>query len=206
MVMELVGLSEAGGIPGRLFFAREPDTDFVLEELDAPDRTRQGPAGAPQKPPRSNTIVLLILLLIVAIGAYFAMNPEFVMSLLGQEPVPVRVPGQAQGGARTTAPSGTQRPGSDSVVTQPPSVSDMVPSPLFGEGEHAVVNGLSASPGSPIALSVDSTGAERGHSVRPGEVVTVIDAEWLGNRWVYLVRTQDGAHGWISEKQLTAAL
>jgi hypothetical protein len=200
MTMEWVGLSEAG-VPGPLFFAREPDTDFVLEELDAPDRTRP-----PHKPPRSNTIVLLILLLIVAVGAYFAMNPESVMRLLGQETVSARPPGQAPGGARTTAPSDTQRSGPDPVATQPPSVPDMVPSPLFGEGQHAMVNGASASPGSPTALSVDSTGAERGRSVRPGEVVTVIDAEWLGNTWVYWVRTQDGARGWISEKQLTAPL
>ena len=204
MLMETIGSSTAGGTPLGLWFAREPDTEFELEELDAPDRERRGTAGAPGKPPRSNTIALLILLLVVAVGAYFAMNPEFVMNLLGQESVPGDAPAPVQPAPGTVTPSGVQRAGSDAVEKQAALPPGMVPSPLFGEGQHVSVNGAPASPASPIVLSVDSAGAEAGHTVRPGEVVTVVDAEWLGNRWVYLVRTQD-AKGWIAETQLTAA-
>jgi len=206
MVMAFVDRSAAGGVPLRLLFAREPDADVVLEELDGPDGARRGRAGPPQKPPRSNMVVLLILLLVVAVGAYFAMNPEFVMNLLGQEALPARAPGSPQAGLRSPAPSVVQRPASDPGAKQPPSPPPAVTSPLFGEGQPAKVNDDPASPGSPIALSTDSMGAEPGHGVRPGEIVTVLDAEWLGNRWVYLVRTQDGAKGWIPERQLTAAL
>ena len=207
MVMGFVDWPAGGDVPLRLFFAKEPDADVALEELDGPDGARRGTAGAPQKPPRSNMVVLLILLLVVAVGAYLAMNPEFVMNLLGQDSsVPLRTPGSPQGGLRSSAPSVVQRPELAPIIKQPPSSPEAVPNPLFGEGQHVVVNGDPATPGSPIALSANSTGAEPGHGVRPGEVVTVLDAEWLGNRWVYVVRTQDGAKGWISERQLTAAL
>ena len=206
MVMGSVDRPAAGDVPLRLFFAREPDADVALEELDGPDGARRGTAGAPQKPPRSNMVVLLILLLVVAVGAYLAMNPEFVMNLLGQDAVPLRAPGSPQSGLRSSAPSVVQRPEFAPIVKPPPPAPEVVPNPLFGEGQHVVVNGDPASPGRPIALSADSTGAEPGHGVRAGEVVTVLDAEWLANTWVYLVRTQDGAKGWISERQLTAAL
>ena len=204
MVTNVLGLSTAG-VPW-LLFAREPDTDLDLGELDAPGGERSGPPGASQKPPRSNTIVLLILLIIVAAGAYLAMDPEFVMNLVEQGSVPVSVPGPAQPAPRSVTPPRTQPTEPGLGGRQPSSLPAMVPTPLFGEGQNASVHADPSAPAGPISLTVDSAGTQPVQTVRPDEGVTILDAEWRGNSWVYLVRTQDGATGWISERQLSGAL
>ena len=204
MVTNVLNLSTAG-VPSGLLFAREPDTDLDLGELDAPGGERSGPPGTAQKPPRSNTIVLLILLIIVAAGAYLAMDPEFVMNLVEQGSVPVSVPGPAQPAPRSVTPPRMQ-PTEPGLGSRQPSLSAMVPTPLFGEGQNASVHADPSAPAGPISLAVDSAGTQPAQTVRPDEGVTILDAEWRGNSWVYLVRTQDGATGWISERQLSGAL
>ena len=75
-----------------LLFAKEPEPDVDLE-LQEPGTAQNQPshlaAPAPQKPPRLRILILIILLLVVAGGAYFAMDPELVMKLTGQEQMPL---------------------------------------------------------------------------------------------------------------------
>jgi hypothetical protein len=61
---------------------------------------------------------------------------------------------------------------------------------------------LSAAPGA-VSLTTDVEGMHPGTSVPPGSTLTVQDAELHNNVWVYSVRTDDGATGWIPETKLT---
>jgi hypothetical protein len=60
----------------------------------------------------------------------------------------------------------------------------------------------SASPGLPLSLTQDAAGTKSGPTVGPGDTLFVLDAELHDDTWVYLVRTDEGAKGWIAEKQL----
>jgi hypothetical protein len=55
-----------------------------------------------------------------------------------------------------------------------------------------------------MSLSGDASGAKPGPTLHPGAVVTVLDGELVDNAWVYSVRTQDGAKGWVPESRLRA--
>ena len=103
-------------LPWPLSFAKEPgsDLDLAIEEPGAA-HSRPSPFGSPtpQKPPRLRILVLILLLLVVAGGAYFAMDPEMVMKLTGQEqPMPATAtpPVTAARPPISQAPSALPRP------------------------------------------------------------------------------------------------
>ena len=77
-----------------------------------------------------------------------------------------------------------------------------VPAPSFGEGQRVSVVPNSATPGLPLSLSQDAAGTKPGPTVGAGGTLLVLDAELHDHAWVYLVRTEEGATGWIAEKQL----
>jgi hypothetical protein len=56
----------------------------------------------------------------------------------------------------------------------------------------------------PLVLSQDAAGTKPGPTVGTAGTLSVLDAELHDNTWVYLVRTDEGAKGWIAEKQLAA--
>jgi hypothetical protein len=190
-------------------FAKEPEPDLDLEvEEPGAAQNRPSPFGspAPQKPPRLRILILIILLLVVAGGAYFAMDPELVMTLTGQEqPVPTIAtpPVTAVRPPIVPPPSPSPRTrdpeGLNSVT--PPGAT---PPPSFGEGQRVSVVPNSTSPGLPLSLSQDAAGMKPGPTVGAGETLLVLDAELHDTTWVYLVRTNEGANGWIAEKQLAA--
>jgi hypothetical protein len=75
-------------------------------------------------------------------------------------------------------------------------------SPLFGEGQQAMVVADTFAPNAPIFLTIDAGGTRSGPTVRPGSTVTVLDGELHNNAWVYSVLTEEGAKGWIAERRL----
>jgi len=194
------------GISGwTLLFAKEPEPDLDLE-LDESGTARNQPSSfgspAPQKP-RLRMLILILLILVVAGGAYIAMDPETVMKLIGQEP-----PTAASSTPRATAvrPAIVPRSSSPIPTDRTPSVAapGVIPTPLFREGQQVSAVTRPDAPQTASTLSQDAAETIPGSIVRPAETLLVLDAEMHNNRWVYSVRTDAGANGWIPETQLTA--
>lgn len=247
----------ASGLPAwSILFAREPELDVDLDELpDDPDKTQvmgaspaaSSPRGPllrkPEKPKRSGTRpLLLLLLLIVAVGgAYLAMEPGLVMDLIGQgqgnvppplSPLAKAPQRTAPAAAAPAAPASTvvKPPAPPAAVASQPTPATLVPAPptsasssapavaaprqapappstptpLFSEGQRVVVVGNPAHPTGAASLSSDPAGSRPSLTVIPGTLLTVMDGELRNNGWVYAVRTQQGATGWIDEKRLRA--
>ena len=79
-----------------------------------------------------------------------------------------------------------------------------IPSPIYGEGQLVYIGLDPALAVGMIVLSGDASGVKPGPTVRPGEAVMVLDAEFQASGWIYSVRTPSGAVGWIAEKRLKA--
>jgi hypothetical protein len=192
-----------------LFFAKEPEPHVDLEIEDpGTAHTPSSPFGAPapQRPPRLQMLILIVLLLVVAGAAYFMMDPELVMKLTGQEqPAPAVATPPVTAVQPTIVPRSspsdrTVHPEGFGAIVPPGTI----PTPSFGEGQRVSVVPNSASPGVLRPLSQDAAGTKPGPMVGLGETLRVLDAELHENTWVYLVRTDEGAKGWIAENQLTA--
>jgi hypothetical protein len=202
----------AGAINGvprwTLLFAREPEPDVDVE-LDEPGNAYNPPSPVgsptPQKPPRLRILVLVLFLLVVAGGAYFATDPDKVMKFMGQEqsvppsPVPPVTARRPALSPPSPAPSSTELEGPHAIT--PPGT---VPDPAFREGQQVFVVTNADSPGMTPSLSQDAAETIPGSIVRPAEMLLVLDAELHNNRWVYWVRTDKGTKGWIAETHLTA--
>jgi hypothetical protein len=74
--------------------------------------------------------------------------------------------------------------------------------PMFSEGQKVTVTGDQVAPGGTIPLFADPTGIKPGPLVRLGVSLTVMDGDLQPSGWMYLVRTDEGAKGWVSEKRL----
>ena len=74
--------------------------------------------------------------------------------------------------------------------------------PMFSEGQRVTVTGDQVAPGGSIPLFADSLSIKPGPIVRPGISLTVMDGDLQPSGWMYLVRTDEGANGWVSEKRL----
>lgn len=205
----------AGPHPGwSLSFAREPEPDLELD--DAPEGEGGSHASGSQKPPSRKPATLILLLLLVGVGAYVAMDPGLLMNLLGmgeeeaveapapppppmaKAPAPPLPPAPAAPAPRAVpgqAPPPTAQP--PHPATPPP------PTPLFREGQRVTVVADPAKPG-PLALQADAAGTKPGPTVAPGSALTVVDGELRGTAWVYAVKTMEGAVGWVPEAKLKA--
>ncbi len=194
------------GVPNwNIHLAREPEPDLEFEDT-LEEETGPGRGTADRKPPkRSGRRPLLwgLILVLLAGAAYVAMDPEIVMDLLGSllgEPapaptatVPVRTPVAPP--PVPPAPSAAE-PGSPSSVLASP------PTPLFAEGQKVTVVADPGLTDATVTLSLDAAGIRPGPAVRPGSTLTVLDGEWRNSAWVYLVKTEEGAKGWIPESRL----
>jgi len=197
-----------GGPRWPLLFAKEPEPDLDLE-LDESEAARKQPSSSgsptPQKPPRLRMLILILLVLIVAGGAYIAMDPETVMTLIGQEsPIPASPTPPVTAGRPVTAPRPSPPVRMDADGSRSLAAPGTIPTPLFGEGQHVSVVANPDSPGMGPSLSQDAAETMPGSMVRPRETLLVLDAELHNNRWVYWVRTDAGTKGWIAETHLTA--
>ena len=74
--------------------------------------------------------------------------------------------------------------------------------PIFSEGQKVTVTVDEMAPGGSIPLFADSSSSKPGPIVRPGVSLTVMDGDLQPGGWMYLVRTDEGAKGWVSEKRL----
>lgn len=102
-------------------------------------------------------------------------------------PAPVAPPVPAPSPAVASAP----KPAASSGVPA-------IPTPKFGEGEKVSVT-------APTPLTADSAGKKPGPTTAaPGTTLTVLDADLQNFAWVYSVRTEQGATGWVAEKHLVA--
>lgn len=100
------------------------------------------------------------------------------------------------------APMAAKPPAPAAVASVPapvaPAAPVAIPSPKFHEGQKVFV-------GAPIRLTADSAGTKPGPATaKPGSALKVLDADLQNNAWVYSVRTQQGATGWIAGKNLRA--
>jgi len=86
------------------------------------------------------------------------------------------------------------------VAATPPATA--IPAPMFGEGQRVTVVLDPAAAGDTITLSQDPAGSKPGSTVRPGTPLTILDGDFQPTGWVYSVRSDDGAKGWVSEKRL----
>ena len=74
--------------------------------------------------------------------------------------------------------------------------------PMFSEGQKVAVTADDMATGGSITLFGDSLSSKPGPTVRPGVSLTVMDGDLQPGGWMYLVRTDEGLKGWVSEKRL----
>lgn len=218
-----------------LLFAREPEEEADYDDLPETqeERPTHGSTVRRSVPPRQKKpsnmrpLILLLMFLVVAGLAYVSMTPgampPFLAEMLGfgsseapTLPPPSgtakpAVPAQRPLAQTPAVPSPAPAPGAEAQqATAGPAAAPVtegaVPSPLYGEGQKVFVALDPALPVQMMVLSGDSSGSKPGPSVRPGAAVTVLDAEYQTNGWIYSIRTPEGSMGWISEKRLKATL
>jgi len=146
--------------------------------------------------------------------------PPIAMKPKPSPPAPVAPPAPAPGAAPSpssgaaaplapaTSPATAVAPAAPAVV--PPSQTAARPAapvvppldPMFSEGQKVTVTVDEMAPGGSIPLFADSSSSKPGPIVRPGVSLTVMDGDLQPGGWMYLVRTDEGAKGWVSEKRL----
>jgi hypothetical protein len=210
----------------------EPDLEFTEEELDQTITTKsRGSMPSPKKSGGGGRPILWIVLLALVGGlAYVAvMEPEMLEEWLSpylgegtpapvaMTPRPVAPPIPAPQAApnpsnqasapvaQTPAPAAPVAP----AVAPPPQtaarpVAPVVSTldPMFGEGQKVTITVDEMAPGGSIPLFADSSSSRPGPIVRAGASLTVMDGDLQPGGWMYLVRTDEGVRGWVSEKRL----
>ncbi len=104
-----------------------------------------------------------------------------------------------------TSPAAAVAPTAPAVIPPPQAAARPAAPPLdpmFSEGQKVTVTADDTAPGGSIPLFADSSSSKPGLTVRPGVSLTVMDGDLQSGGWMYLVRTDEGAKGWVSEKRL----
>ena len=73
---------------------------------------------------------------------------------------------------------------------------------MFSEGQKVTATMDETAPGGSSPLFADASSSKPGPVVRFGATLTVLDGDLQQSGWMYLVRTDEGAKGWVSEKRL----
>lgn len=112
----------------------------------------------------------------------------------------------------TSAPAPAGTPAAPGVTPAPPAMpaspamttppASAALAPMFGEGQRVTVSVDPALAGGMLTLFQDAAGTKPGPAVRSGTGLTILDGDLQPNGWVYAVRTDDGAKGWVAEKRL----
>ncbi len=152
-----------------IFFAQDPDKDLDFDEGFEEDELNQS------KPPSRRPLLWILLLLLVAVVAYWILN----------DPGARKIP--------SVMDSGTDNTGSTATA----SISDS-PEPLFRESQIVVLDNETGE----AMLMGDSINSRPGPMVQAGEPLTVLDGNYELEGWVYFVRTKSGKTGWISGEKL----
>jgi len=169
-------------VGGGIYIAMEPEmiTDLLApllgeELLSAPTASKPMPS-VPASPAPANQAAKA--------GAPDVPAPPAPTAAI---PAPIPAPSAPPGLPAQTA----------SVPTAPSS-----PIPMFGEGQKVTVALDPTAPGDTVTLSFDAAGTRPGPAVRPGTTLTVLDGDLQAGGWVYSVRSDDGAKGWVAERRL----
>ena len=109
--------------------------------------------------------------------------------------------------APATSPATAVAPAAPAVVppqtaARPAAPVAPPPAPMFSEGQRVTVTVDETAPGGNIPLFADSSSSKPGPIVRPGVTLIVLDGDLQPGGWMYLVRTDEGTKGWVSEKRL----
>ncbi|NOS83396.1 MAG: hypothetical protein HOP32_17630 [Nitrospira sp.] len=139
-----------------------------------------------------------------------ALKPKPVPKPPAAQPTPAPESIQSPSNSASAPSSPTDSPTLAAPAVVPPSQLAAKPAPptippldpMFSEGQKVTVTGDQAAPGGTIPLFADPSGIKPGPLVRLGVSLTVMDGDLQPNGWMYLVRTDDGAKGWVSEKRL----
>ena len=193
-----------------ILLAREPDLDLEFEEPPRKHPVKQPAPKTPKQPGGKRGLLIVLLVMAIAGGAYFSSDPALLLELIDQvmgnlpvapaTPIPPRPPPSAP----PATPAGTAPPASPAMTKPTATPAPGLPSPLFVEGQRVMVFADPALPPGPVPLTIEAGGTRSSFTIRPGATVTVVDGELRNNAWVYAVRTEDGAQGWIQEKRLKA--
>ena len=166
-----------------LLFAQDVDQDLDFDEGLEDDELYQ-------RKPRGGRPILWILILLLAVGVvYWALGPDFSFLTDEESPPDAFSPPRME---RTDL-------GQQNVETLP---TITVPTPVFREGQEVELVQKSGQNTLSARLLSDASGTQPGPLVKVGETLNVLDGEMVGEGWVYKVRTQSGATGWVSEKSL----
>lgn len=185
-----------------------------------------------KKPGGGRPLLWILLLALVGGIGYIAMEPEQLMDwlapLMGEStplespPIAMRPkPAVPTPSAPVTQPAPADTAPIPPTATAPapvtpgqtpsasaPTMAPLAPaanpvsSPMFGEAQKVTVIGNPAVPSETIPLMLDPAGTKPGPVVRPGVTLTILDGDLQPGGWVYSVKTDEGAKGWISEKRL----
>lgn len=215
-----------------LLFARqpEPDLEFTEEELDQTSTMNARGPVSPQKKSGGGSPILWVLVLALVGGiAYLSMEQDMVAKWLSpylgeSTPPPVALKPKPVPQAPVLAPpQAAVTPSNDTPAAAPPTaVTPVAPAvvapaqttatsvapvatssdPMFSEGQKVTITGDNTAPDENITLFAESSSNKPGPIVRPGVLLTVMDGDLQLGGWVYLVRTDEGTIGWISEKRL----
>ena len=110
--------------------------------------------------------------------------------------------------APATSPAAAVAPAAPAVALPPQTAArpaaPVVPplDPMFSEGQKVTVTVDEMAPGGSIPLFADSSSSKPGPIVRPGVSLTVVDGDLQPGGWMYLVRTDEGAKGWVDRKSV----
>ena len=110
--------------------------------------------------------------------------------------------------APASSPATAVAPAAPAIVPPPqtaarPAAPVILPlEPMFSEGQKVTVTVDEMAPGRSIPLFADSSSSKPGPIARPGVSLTVMDGDLQPGGWMYLVRTDEGVKGWVSEKRL----
>ena len=166
-----------------LLFAKDVDQDLDFDEGLEDDELYQ------RKPPRRRPLFWIFIILLAVGVVYWALGPEpsfFTSQESPSDPVSPPLTNLPDTGLKT-------------IKTLP---ARTIPIPLFQEGQEVqLVQKLGQNTRSATLLG-NASGTRPGPSVKMGEILTILDGEMVGGNWVYQIRTQSGATGWVSEKSL----
>jgi hypothetical protein len=123
-------------------------------------------------------------------------TPQAAPNPSNQAPAPMaQAPAPAAPGAPAVPP-----PPQTAARPDAPVVSTL--DPMFGEGQKVTITMDGMAPGGSIPLFADSSSSRPGPIVRAGASLTIMDGDLQPGGWMYLVRTDEGVRGWVSEKRL----
>lgn len=123
-------------------------------------------------------------------------------------PAPQATPGPSDSAPAPMPPAASEPTNIAPAATAPPATAKpavpatTTPAPMFGEGQKVTVTADANAPAGSIPLYADATANKPGPLVRTGVTLTVLDGDLQSGGWMYLVRTDEGAKGWVSEKRL----